>query len=144
MNVDPRLNEIKDCLYRVATKVIIAHEGKLLVVLEKDDDWWNLPGGGVDHGEEIDQAIVRELQEEVGLESTDIMAIDKPVFVATNASMDGVPRTNIFYTANVRIDALRAGRDVAELRRVTPEEFNALKISPAIASYKEKILAELR
>ena len=144
MNVDPRLNEIKDCLYRVATKALIINYGKLLVVNEKDDDWWNLPGGGIDHGEEIEPSLVRELNEEIGLKPSDVLLIEGPVFVATNAEMDGVPRVNIFYKATVHIEAVTIGQDVEELQWCSPEEFLALPISPGISPYKKQIAALIK
>ena len=140
MNIDPRLNEIKDCLYRVATKVLISNDGKLLVVMEKDDDWWNLPGGGIDHGEEIEASLIRELNEEVGLEPSDIFAIGNPLLVCTTAVLDGVPRVNIVYKIDVRLDALKPGKDVSEFKWVTPEAFLALAISPGIAPYAQQIV----
>ena len=50
--------------YRVSLKAIIRNEkGEVLVVKEKSDSW-NLPGGGIDHGETVEQALKRELYEE--------------------------------------------------------------------------------
>lgn len=38
-SVDPRLNDIDDCLYRVAIRVLVVQNGKVLLVKEADDDW---------------------------------------------------------------------------------------------------------
>ena len=58
----------KDSLIRVTLKaVIIDEEGKTLVVKESGRDWWDLPGGGMDHGEDIKSALAREMHEEVNL-----------------------------------------------------------------------------
>ena len=53
--------------YRVAVKALIKNDaGKILLVKEKSDKW-DLPGGGLDHGEEPEDGIKRELQEELGI-----------------------------------------------------------------------------
>jgi len=56
MYVDPRLNQIDDCLYRVATKAIIMQDDKVLLVQETPELWWGFPGGGIDHGETAESA----------------------------------------------------------------------------------------
>ena len=35
----------------------------------KEGDWWQMPQGGIDKGEDVDQAALRELWEETGLKS---------------------------------------------------------------------------
>ena len=53
--------------YRVSAKaVIVRDDGLVLCVKEGGDNYWNLPGGGIDFGENLQEALSRELHEEVG------------------------------------------------------------------------------
>lgn len=52
-------------LYRLSAKAIIRNGRKLLLVNE-DGKHWDLPGGGVEHGESLASALRRELEEELG------------------------------------------------------------------------------
>ncbi len=59
----------QDYLFRVSLKAVIFNEqGQILVVKERGRDWWDIPGGGIEHGETIKEALARELYEEVSLE----------------------------------------------------------------------------
>lgn len=59
----------RDSLIRVTLKaVILDSKGRVLVVKERGRDWWDIPGGGIDHGETIKVALTRELREEVSFE----------------------------------------------------------------------------
>lgn len=42
-------------------------EGRLLMVRRADNGHWCLPGGGVDSGERVVEAVVREMEEETGI-----------------------------------------------------------------------------
>lgn len=50
---------------------VLPHEGRLLVIRRAEGiraaGWWCFPGGAIDAGETPEQAIVREMQEELGL-----------------------------------------------------------------------------
>ncbi|MFC9063865.1 NUDIX domain-containing protein [Streptomyces harbinensis] len=46
--------------------VALRHEGRLLLVLERERGTWELPGGGIDPGETPRVAAARELREEAG------------------------------------------------------------------------------
>ncbi|NJK40423.1 MAG: NUDIX hydrolase [Acaryochloridaceae cyanobacterium SU_2_1] len=48
----------------------ILPEGQIALVKRRDNGCWSLPGGMVDWGETIDQAMKRELSEETGLTIT--------------------------------------------------------------------------
>jgi 8-oxo-dGTP diphosphatase len=51
-----------------ASASIFDDSGRLLLVRRVDDGQWTLPAGGMELGERIDQAIIREVREETGLE----------------------------------------------------------------------------
>jgi putative (di)nucleoside polyphosphate hydrolase len=56
--------------YRPCVGVMLVNaEGKAFVgkrIDNKEGDWWQMPQGGVDDGEDLDKAMLRELREEVG------------------------------------------------------------------------------
>ena len=51
--------------FRVAAFAVIEREGKYLLARRRDIGWWNLPGGGLEYGETVDEGMVREVLEEV-------------------------------------------------------------------------------
>ena len=54
--------------FRIAVSALIFEEGRVLLAHRRDIDWWNLPGGGMEVGETVDEALRREVAEETGLE----------------------------------------------------------------------------
>ncbi|EDK72529.1 NUDIX hydrolase [candidate division TM7 genomosp. GTL1] len=74
-----------DYLYRLTLKCLVHNEkGEVLVVKETGRTWWDVPGGGMDHGESIKTAIAREMKEEVNLEGDftyRIIDVDEPALL---------------------------------------------------------------
>ncbi len=68
----------------VAVKGLILYEGKVLIVQRANDDeigggTWELVGGKIEFGEDLETALVREIKEEVGLDVT----VDKILYATT-------------------------------------------------------------
>ena len=51
-----------------AFAIIFDAQSRVLLCHRRDMDAWNLPGGGVERGELPTEAVIREVQEETGLE----------------------------------------------------------------------------
>lgn len=141
MQIDPRLDEIDDCLYRVATKAMIVSDDKVLLVQELPELWWGFPGGGVDHGETIESSLVRELTEELGVQDSDIKTDYKIVHHTIGTVVNKIPRMNVFYKVEINRDALKQTDQVAKWQWFTRDEFMEITMSP---SYKDRsMLAEV-
>lgn len=51
---------------RIACRGIVLQDGKLLLSREERVDWWLIPGGGLEEGEDCVSCCVREVEEETG------------------------------------------------------------------------------
>ncbi|GHO67464.1 hypothetical protein KSC_063560 [Ktedonobacter sp. SOSP1-52] len=54
--------------FRIGISALIFRQGQILLAHRSDIDWWNLPGGGMELGETLEQTVSREVLEETGLQ----------------------------------------------------------------------------
>ena len=111
--------QIKSPYYRVSVKAKINFNGKTLLVKE-DGKKWDLPGGGIEHYETIDEALKRELTEEIGVSDFIITsgpkifkmidaAANRPlIFIVYELELD--PATEFHPSDNVEIGLFEAGK----------------------------------
>jgi ADP-ribose pyrophosphatase YjhB (NUDIX family) len=70
----------EDRTFLFRTVGIMIHDGKVLLHRAATDDFWSLPGGRVEFLERAETAIVREMQEELGVD----VNVDRLVWVVEN------------------------------------------------------------
>ena len=56
--------------FRIGVFAVIERDGHYLLAHRSDIDWWNLPGGGLEYDETVEEGVAREVREEVGLAIT--------------------------------------------------------------------------
>ena len=130
-----------DYLFRISLKaVIINDEGKVLIVKETGRDWWDIPGGGLDHGESVKAALIRELHEVVGF-SGDL--VYEPIDVGEPHIIENLKLYQMRLTFLVKPDNFdfKPGVDGDEVQFIEPDVFKDSEKWPERSIYKYSQLA---
>jgi 8-oxo-dGTP pyrophosphatase MutT (NUDIX family) len=113
----------KDYLIRVSLKSVIFNEaGKVLVVKEKGRDWWDIPGGGIDHGESIKEVLARELYEEVSLTGDfeyEVILVEDPRYIEKH----NLYQMRITFLVKPKVLEFATGEDGDEIMFIDPLQF---------------------
>jgi ADP-ribose pyrophosphatase YjhB (NUDIX family) len=93
VEVDPQYSQN---FYRLSIKTLIFDETRTKFLLTKEDNGkWDFAGGGLDHGEGVEDCIRREIKEEMGLQVIEIA--DEFSHFITVIDDARKPIINIFY-----------------------------------------------
>lgn len=124
---------LPDCCYRISVKAVIKDkDGKILLIKEKNNNW-ELPGGGLEHGEEPHKGLAREIKEELGCEVTWIS--DKPVGFWT-LQTESYVETYAFVGYEAKIEGeINFSDEAEEIGWFSPEELKNIIIRNNTAPY---------
>jgi ADP-ribose pyrophosphatase YjhB (NUDIX family) len=79
---------VRDLRWRPSIYAVVVHDGKLLV--SKEQDRYTLPGGGINLGELPEDALLREVKEETGVDVRNPQLLDcRSDFFVFNSSKQG-------------------------------------------------------
>ena len=117
----------------VGVGAVIVSEGKILLEKRSNEPSkgkWTIPGGLVDLGESIEQAVIRETKEETCLDVGEPQLID----VVDNVDLDETGKVKyhfiiVDYVVKIKSGAVEAASDAEELRWVSLDEVEALDLT---------------
>lgn len=134
-----QLHDLPSPFYRVAVKAVILDNLQRMLVVINEDGEAELPGGGWEHGETLEECVARELQEEAGAILTTISPVE---FVFQSTSDHGWRVIRVVVRATLAPGALTAGDDMMGVRWVTRDELSGVlfdQTDAPIVQYADKI-----
>ena len=127
---------------------LIFEKGRILLVERGKDPlkgWWSLPGGIVETGEKLVNAMRREVREETGLE-VDVLSMFE---IFERVIPDDAGRTEyhyvlIDYLCKVVGGTLEAASDVSRAAWVSQPELSKYRVTEGTVAVVERAFAELQ
>ncbi|HUD07728.1 MAG TPA: NUDIX domain-containing protein [Candidatus Saccharimonadales bacterium] len=118
----------------IVVKVFVINTEGLILVLRRGKDErirpleWDLPGGGVEYGEDPTAAAIREVEEETGL------IIDTPKVFLTKTTSQNKYVVKLIYYVHADSKSILLSSEHDDYKWVTKEAFSQLATHP---HYKE-------
>ena len=131
--------DFPDCFYRVTVKGLCVRDGKLLMIRESESlsgGKWELPGGGLDFGNDVKTDFSREVTEEMGL--TVAKMAESPLYVWTwknkgKREMEWYYSCVLAYRVEFEHLNITPSEECEEIRFFSKEEIKDLKLSGQMA-----------
>jgi 8-oxo-dGTP diphosphatase len=119
------MDNLPHTYYRVSAKALILDETKtkFLITLE-DSGFWELPGGGLDWGESIEESIKREIKEEMGLEVLEVGR--EPLYFLRGQNLKGNWSINLLFEVKVKNLNFTPSEECREIKFVDGENLKSL------------------
>ena len=125
---------------RIRVGSIILREDKILLIAHKKNGeiYWLIPGGGVDFGESLEEALKRELREELNIE----IKAGKPCMLFDSIEPNGSRHiVNIYFLSEHIGGEFKLGTDdrLHDYKYFSSHELSQIKIYPPINSELSKM-----
>jgi len=123
--------------YPVPSCHALVRQGNQILLVRRGrppfEGYWSLPGGSVELGERVEEAVIREVREETGLS----VAVSRFLGYADGIQHDSTGRVQyhhviLYFEAEVTGGELRAGDDTSCVRWVPITEVRQLPVTDAV------------
>ncbi len=115
--------------------IITDEQGRMLLIRRTDNNYWSIPGGGVNPGESVSEAAAREVKEETGIDCqvNGLVGIySDPSHVAAYDDGEVRQEFSICFTTRTLGGSLRTSSESSEVGFVPLSAISNLNIHPSI------------
>ena len=131
--------KIPEAFYRVSAKALITDKQERFLLIKEDSkywDGWDIPGGGIDFGENPKESVKREVEEEMGL--TVLSVAENPsYFITAYLETTKTWIANVFYKVEVENLEFTPTEECTEIKFFSTEEV----LSDTTGKMRENIVA---
>lgn len=138
----PRVDYLNDPAAPPANNVVPAvsaivpdSDGWILLIRRTDNNYWSIPGGGLEPGESVREATAREVKEETGIvcKVTGLVGIySDPNHVAAYDDGEVRQEFSICFTTRMLGGTITTSRESSEVRFVAASEIPGYEMHPSI------------
>ncbi|MEO8665628.1 MAG: NUDIX hydrolase [Ignavibacteria bacterium] len=114
------MTSIPNNYYRTSIKALVLNEENKFLLTKESDGRWELPGGGMDHGESPEACLIREIKEEMGL--TVIYFCKQPSYFYTDKHLKYEYVANVLFEVKLEHLNFTPSNECTEVRFFTKEE----------------------
>nr|WP_062995670.1 NUDIX domain-containing protein [Nocardia mikamii] len=122
---------------KVAVSALVRdNQGRILMIHRTDNGKYSIPGGGLEAGETVTKAVVREVKEETGVdvEVTGMIGVfSDPQHVIEYDDGEVRQEFSICFHARPVGGELRTSEESKDVKWITPEELSSFDVHPSIS-----------
>jgi 8-oxo-dGTP diphosphatase len=124
--------EVPNCFYRLSLKGLILNETRdKFLIVQENNGLWELPGGGLDWGENPQDGLRREIEEEMGLRVTWVS--ETPAYlIVGQKKKDDIWISNVLFEISVENLNFIPSEECVAVRFVTTDEAKNMKTFPNV------------
>jgi len=126
------MTTVPNCFYRLSIKGLILNETRdKFLIVQEENGLWELPGGGLDWGENPQNGLRREIKEEMGLEV--ITVSNTPDYLLTfQKKLNDIWVANVLFEVTVPNLNFTPSAECVALRFVSATEIITMNTFPNV------------